>query len=517
MNKKVILEFDAKTGKAVVNVDALNEAIAKTKESTSETNEQFEALGETADQATGGLVSGFKSGLKGVKTFIGGMTSLKAALISTGVGALVVALGTLVQWFSTSEKGAKVFSTAGYALEALFKSLTDRLNTFLEADLVSFFEDPQQAIKDLGKFLMDNLIKRFEGILLLVPRLAEAVGMLFKGDFEGAAKTAGNAVLQISTGMEDTIGVVEEGIKLVKEVAAEVVKETEKAIEQGGRLANLEDRLIKATAAFTVEQARLNTEIDKQQKIIDDTTRSFDERAEALDKQSELSLKLAKEIANQAALEEATIQATLSLTANYKERLELQQQLAEAQADRIEKEAQVAIVELENAQKRREIDLEEFERQKSITQQIEDLKTENIENERERIQTEMELALERSLQDLELLKATEEEKQAIKEQYAIATNKALAEFDAEAAKAKEDADNKQIEDDKKVAEAKVQIQQNALGSITGLLDAFGGNNERAAKKVFKVNQALGVAEAAGEYFQSDHGSTIQSKRCVDWC
>lgn len=495
MNKKVILEFDAKTGKAVVNIDALNEAVEKTKESTSETNDQFQALGETADQATGGLVSGFKSGLKGVKTFIGGMTSLKAALISTGVGALVVALGTLVQWFSTSEKGAKVFSTAGYALEALFKSLTDRLNTFLEADLVSFFEDPQQAIKDLGKFLMDNLIKRFEGILLLVPRLAEAVGMLFKGDFEGAAKTAGNAVLQISTGMEDTIGVVEEGIKLVKEVAAEVVKETEKAIEQGGRLANLEDRLIKATAAFTVEQARLNTEIDKQQKIIDDTTRSFDERAEALDKQSELSLKLAKEIANQAALEEATIQATLSLTANYKERLELQQQLAEAQADRIEKIAQVAIVELENAQKRTEIDLEEFERQKSITQQIEDLRTENIENERERIQTEMELALERSLQDLELLKATEEEKQAIKEQYAIATNKALAEFDAEAAKAKEDADNKQIEDDKKVAEAKVQIQQNALGSITGLLDVFGGNNERAAKKVFKVNQALGVAEA----------------------
>ncbi len=495
MNKKVILEFDAKTGKAVVNIDALNEAVEKTKESTSETNDQFQALGETADQATGGLVSGFKSGLKGVKTFIGGMTSLKAALISTGVGALVVALGTLVQWFSTSEKGAKVFSTAGYALEALFKSLTDRLNTFLEADLVSFFEDPQQAIKDLGKFLMDNLIKRFEGILLLVPRLAEAVGMLFKGDFEGAAKTAGNAVLQISTGMEDTIGVVEEGIKLVKEVAAEVVKETEKAIEQGGRLANLEDRLIKATAAFTVEQARLNTEIDKQQKIIDDTTRSFDERAEALDKQSELSLKLAKEIANQAALEEATIQATLSLTANYKERLELQQQLAEAQADRIEKIAQVAIVELENAQKRTEIDLEEFERQKSITQQIEDLRTENIENERERIQTEMELALQRSLQDLELLKATEEEKQAIKEQYAIATNKALAEFDAEAAKAKEDADNKQIEDDKKVAEAKVQIQQNALGSITGLLDVFGGNNERAAKKVFKVNQALGVAEA----------------------
>ena len=216
--------------------------------------------------------------------------------------------------------------------------------------------------------------------------------MLFKGDFEGEARTAGNAVLQISTGMEDTIGVIEEGVDVVKDVVKDVVEETEKAVKQGDRLANLQNNLAKSTAAFTVEQARLTTEIDKQQKIIDDTTRSYEDRAEALDKQSELSLKLAQEIADQAALEESTIQATLAITANYENRLQLQQQLAEAQADRKEKEAQVAIVELENAQKRREIDLEEEERKRSINQTLQDLSTENIENERDRIKKEMELA-----------------------------------------------------------------------------------------------------------------------------
>ena len=389
MNKKIVLEFNAETDEAVANVDQLNKTIEKSTDSTNDANSAMEELGGAADKVTGGLVSGFKSGLKGARALVGGMKTLKGAIAATGVGLLVVALGTLAQWFSTSEKGAKTFATIGYALEALFKNLTDRLNTFLEGDLVSFFEDPQQAIKDLANIILDIIIKRFEGILLLTPRLGEALVMLFKGDFEGAARTAGNAVLQISTGMEDTIGVIEDGVDVVKDVVKDVVEETEKAVKQGNRLANLQNNLAKSTAAFTVEQARLTTEIDKQQKIIDDTTRSYEDRAEALDKQSELSLKLAQEIADQAALEESTIQATLAITANYENRLQLQQQLAEAQADRIEKEAQVAIVELENAQKRREIDLEEEERKRSINQTLQDLSTENIENERERIKKEM--------------------------------------------------------------------------------------------------------------------------------
>ena len=53
MNKKVVLEFDAKTNKAVANVDSLNEAINDTKDSTNETNDSFELLGGTADNVTG--------------------------------------------------------------------------------------------------------------------------------------------------------------------------------------------------------------------------------------------------------------------------------------------------------------------------------------------------------------------------------------------------------------------------------------------------------------------------------
>ena len=124
-SKKVVLEFDAETGEAVANVDKLNKEIQKTKESTNESNESFGLLGNTADQVSGGLVSGFKSGLAGAKTLIGGMKTLKGAIASTGVGLLVLALGTLYTWMQTSEKGAKALAKAELFGQAFWKVITD--------------------------------------------------------------------------------------------------------------------------------------------------------------------------------------------------------------------------------------------------------------------------------------------------------------------------------------------------------------------------------------------------------
>ena len=494
MAKEYVVKVKADTKEFDSSIQKVDKGVQGVESST-------EQATEAIDKFTNGAASAFSAGVSGARKMVAGMKTLKGAIAATGVGLLVVALGTLVQWFSTSEKGAKAFATIGYSLEALFKNLTDRLNTFLEGDLVSFFEDPQTAIKDLGKLILDNIIKRFEGILLLTPRLGEALVMLFKGDFEGAAKLAGNAILQISTGMEDTIGVIEDGIETIKDIAEEVVEETKKAISQGDRLASLENRLAKATAAFTVEQAKLTTAIDEQQKIIDDTTRSYDDRVAALETQSELSLKLAQEIANQAALEEATIKARLALTANYKESLALQQELADAQADRIEKEAAVTIVELENAQKRREIDLEEAERKKSINQAIEDARVENIENERASIEARFKLEEERALQEFELLRATEEEKTALLTELKAKRDAELLALSEKEAQAQRDIDAKKIADAKLLQDARVSLAQNAIGAISAINEAFAGADEARAKKAFEVSKLVGIAEASVNTYQ----------------
>ena len=498
MNKKVVLEFDAKTNKAVANVDSLNEAINDTKDSTNETNDSFELLGGTADNVTGGLVSGFKSGLKGARTLIGGMRTLKGAIASTGVGLLVVALGTLYTWMQTSEKGAKVLAKAEMFTQAFWKVITDGIDDFISNDIGAFFEDPIAGIQKFGNMIKTYVYDQVMNIINGLGLLGEAVTLVFEGEFSQAAEKAKEGALMYAEGVAaffPPTAIMVAELNALNPLLEKAGEEMEKAMHKAESLAEIQFMLVEATKAYTIESAQLQKTIDLEQKKIDDTTRSYEDRTKALDKQSEALKKKAQLDLQQAQLQEDALRQQIAITAPYEERKALEQELSEAIAERIDKETQVALVALDNAQKRTEIDLEELERQKAITQQIEDLKTENIEDERKRIKTEMEIAQQRALEELDLLKATEEEKQQLKEQYAIATNKALAEYDAEAAKVKEDADKKKTEDDKKVADAKIQIEKQALGAITGLVDAFGGKNEKSAKKAFQINKLLGIAEA----------------------
>jgi len=497
-SKKVVLEFDAETGEAVANVDKLNKEIQKTKESTDESNESFGLLGSTADQVSGGLVSGFQSGLKGAKTLIGGMKTLKGAIASTGVGLLVVALGTLYTWMQTSEKGAKALAKAELFGQAFWKVLTDQIDDFISNDLTAFFEDPLAGIQKFGTLIKTYVYDQVMNIINGLGLLGEAISLVFEGEFSQAAEKAKEGALMFGEGLVSLFpatAILTAEMRVLNSVLEGAGEEMEKAAEKANSLAEIQFMLVEATKAYTIASAQLQQTIDLEQKIIDDTTRSYEERTEALDRQSEALEAKAKLDLQQAKLQETALRREIEITANFEERKAKEQELAEAIADRIDKETQVTLVALDNAQKRREIDLEEEERKKSINQMLEDLSTENIENERERIKKEMELAEQRALQELELLKATEEQKQDLKEQYAIATNKALQEYDDELAKAKEDADKKQSEDDQKVLDAKIQMEKDALGAITGLVDVFGSKNEKNAKKAFQVNKLLGIAEA----------------------
>ena len=497
-NKKVVLEFDAETGEAVANVDKLNKEIQKTKESTTETNDSFGLLGDTADQVSGGLVSGFKSGLAGAKTLIGGMRTLKGAIASTGVGLLVVALGTLYTWMQTSEKGAKVLAKAEMFTQAFWKVITDGIDDFISNDLTAFFEDPIAGIQKFGTMIKTYVYDQVMNIINGLGLLGEAVVLVFEGDFSKAAEKAKEGALMYAEGVAaffpPTAIMVAELNALVP-LLEKAGEEMENAMDKAESLAEIQFLLVEATKAYTIQSAQLQKTIDLEQKIIDDTTRSYEDRTKALDKQSEALKKKAKLDVQQAQLQEDALRQQIAITAPIEERRALEQELSEAIAERIEKETQVTLVELDNAQKRREIDLEEAERKRSINQMLQDLSTENIENERDRIKKEMELAQERALQELDLLKATEEQKQELKEQYAIATNKALKEYDDELAQAKIDADKKQSEDDQKVLDAKIQMEKDALGAITGLIDVFGSKNEKSAKKAFQINKLLGIAEA----------------------
>lgn len=496
--KKVIIEFDANTGEVVGAINQVNESLKETKEATEDAGASFGELEGMADKFSGGLIGGFKGAISSARNLAKGMTSLKAAVASTGIGLLVVALGTLYTWMQTSEKGAKTLAKAEMFTQAFWKVLTEQLDEFLTNDITAFFEDPVGAIMNFGGLIKTYVLDQVNNIVDGLGLLGEAIGLLFEGEFSQAAEKAKEGALMYAEGVAaffpPTALMVAE-LHILNPLVEKAGEEMEKAMEKAESLAEIQFMLVEATKAYTVASAELQQTIDLEQKIIDDTTRSYEERTEALDRQSEALEAKAKLDLQQAKLQEDALRQEIAITANFEERKAKEQELAQAIADRIDKETQVQLVELDNAQKRREIDLEELERKKSINQQLEDLRVQNIESERDQIIEQAKLDRKRALEELELLRASEEEKALIMAEYREAERIALDEFDAEQDKIKQDNIDKELEDEKALQDAKISIAKSTVAGIASLGEFLTETGAINAKKGFNISKALGIAQA----------------------
>ena len=102
MAEKIEVEVVAKTSKAAKALKDLESSLEGVQRSAQKNREGFEVL----DQATGGyagkikdLSGSVKGVITGAKGFIKTLRGVKGALISTGIGALVVALGLIVAYW----------------------------------------------------------------------------------------------------------------------------------------------------------------------------------------------------------------------------------------------------------------------------------------------------------------------------------------------------------------------------------------------------------------------------------
>jgi hypothetical protein len=85
-----------------------------------------------ADKLTGGLVSGFRNGVKGIKNAVKGFKSLRVAIAATGIGALLIAITSLTSYFTKTQRGADKLSQAMKGIGAVVDVLVDRISTFGE-------------------------------------------------------------------------------------------------------------------------------------------------------------------------------------------------------------------------------------------------------------------------------------------------------------------------------------------------------------------------------------------------
>lgn len=105
--QQYIIEFDAKTGKVTSAIDGLKGELKGVSDQAKDTGKAVgdstgkiaDTIGGLLDKFTGGLVTAFKSASNGVRSMFPALTGLKGAIISTGVGALIVLLGVLIANF----------------------------------------------------------------------------------------------------------------------------------------------------------------------------------------------------------------------------------------------------------------------------------------------------------------------------------------------------------------------------------------------------------------------------------
>lgn len=223
-------------------------------------------------------VSGAFSGLTGpIKAANLGFGSLRAAIISTGIGAFVVLLGMLVAYFTKTNEGAKKLAQGMAFLEGVFGVLTDKMGKAgkeLFGYITKIFTDPVQIIKDFGQLIWDQVVNRFYAIGIA----GKAIVKIIKGDLKEGFYDLTNAVSQFGTGIADPLG-------KLKNLGKEILDVGNKALEAGQKAAQLEaqlQRLITLERNLSTANAKRRAEAELLIKVADDTTASEEKRMAAL-------------------------------------------------------------------------------------------------------------------------------------------------------------------------------------------------------------------------------------------
>ena len=231
------------------------------------------------DRMTGGMVTMFKGVAGGVKKAVLGMKTLRGAMMATGIGALVVLVGSLVAFFTKTQKGAELLEIASASLGVVMGKLTDTLST-MGGIMVSIFTDPVQAIKDFGGFLKTFVMDRVTNLMDGLGFLGSAVSKLFKRDFSGAMADAKKGVENLAMAnplIAGTVLVVGELVDATKGL----VSETTKAVKAQNELTKASQELRQAERDLIVTEAEKLAIIAEQEVISRDITKSFAERKAA--------------------------------------------------------------------------------------------------------------------------------------------------------------------------------------------------------------------------------------------
>ena len=267
---KKTIELELKYKEAVKDLDEFQKEYAKLEKEVSTQNK------ETA-KSIKSIEGSSKSAVKGIK-------AIGASIKAIGIGLLIAAFAKLKEVFEENQKVADFFNITFEALSLAFNDFFNFLDRNVGTVVDYFkaiFNDPLQAVKDLGNAIKDNIIERFNSALEVAGYLGSALKKLFTGDFSGAlddAKSAGQEFVDVLTGVDDSANKIADAVSIAVDATSKYVWETVKAAKATVELNK------QAEIAAVLQQGLVETydrQAEKLRQIRDDDTKTVAERIAA--------------------------------------------------------------------------------------------------------------------------------------------------------------------------------------------------------------------------------------------
>ena len=465
----------ADTKDAVKQVEILKKEVEKVGKAAKKSGEDISAAMQIGNEATraldkvsGGLASKLVKVAKAAK--LSGK-AMKTALISSGIGAAVVALGLIVEyWDDISEALGFVNKDLERQVELNAENLKLTTEQLSEIDLRIKLEKKQGGNAD------ELIKKRKELIKLQKAQILLSIADLKTQelDLTNEAKKVGFWERFSNDFMKRTEG--------MNKVTRDMM----------GKITDEEDKLIngKKTEIRDLEMLLLNIKISEIPDAKKDTS---EQDAEADEKERiEAIERIRKGLIDTEAEERA--EKIRLINEDYTEQIELAAKFygtnsikileLKAAQKKAEDEQKAVFAEQDKA-KQDKIDQEAIDKEKKRLEDIQKIvndatdlsELQKIEKDRLAAQTE-----------LDLLGATWIEKARIAAYYQGLINE-------ETTLQNKEANDKQKEDDEKLQDAKFRVASQALDAISSIGKLFAGENEKNAKIAFKISKAVGIAQA----------------------
>tara|TARA_R100001244_G_scaffold63091_1_gene52422 strand:- start:38 stop:2092 length:2055 start_codon:yes stop_codon:yes gene_type:complete len=443
--------------------------------------------------------------------------TIKAGLISTGIGALVVAFGTLMAWFTKTKVGAEALAKIFAGVGAAVSVIVDRITGFATAVGKLFSGDIKGALTGMKESFTGIGTEMTKEIALAIA-LKQSLQDLADSERELSVETAQRRAEiedlkrkadDLNLTEEERIDALQRAATIEQDLMDKRVANAEEALRiQQGQMSmsnNMKEDL-QELANLEINLANIRRESSTMQ-------RTLQRKENAISKQVETQKKARHAAYKSRKAEERRIQNALITDANERLAASYIEQLSGAKAkelaifqlrmDREEAEIKAAFKGKRNEEKREKLltklyTFTSVERLK-ITDKFDKIVEENAKNRERRIQDIenetllMSISNERDKED-KLLKIQEKadldavENLVKKEEYIKA-------IEDKYEKIREKRGEKRGKQDKAVAKASTNDQISAAGDLAGALSSLAGDNKELAAASAIISTYVGANKA----------------------